>query len=143
MRTDQDTTTVLDMSVTGIGGLFFRSRDPEARAAWYRKYLGVDAGADTVWHQDAGMTVFAPFRADDEYFALDQPFMINLRVEALDELVARLEAAGVAVERRPEWETEYGLRPRPRSGGSAAGAVGTEVARESRRAVISGGSGSS
>jgi len=108
MRTDQDTSTVLDMSVTGIGGLFFRSRDPEARAAWYRKYLGVDAGADTVWHQDAGMTVFAPFRADDEYFALDQPFMINLRVEALDELVARLEAAGVAVERRPEWETEYG-----------------------------------
>lgn len=48
------------MQVTGIGGLFFRSRDPEARAAWYRNFLGIDAGHDQVWHQDAGMTVFAP-----------------------------------------------------------------------------------
>ncbi|GAA2010689.1 hypothetical protein GCM10009778_16250 [Microbacterium terricola] len=54
------------------------------------------------------MTVFAPFAADSDYFAADQPFMLNLRVSGLDELAARLEAAGISVERRPEWETEYG-----------------------------------
>lgn len=54
------------MRVDGIGGVFFRSRDPQARAAWYREYLGIDAGAegqDAMWQQDAGMTVFAPFAA--------------------------------------------------------------------------------
>ena len=99
---------VAHMTVTGIGGLFFRSRDPEARSAWYREHLGIGAGADEVWQQEAGMTVFAPFAADSDYFGSDQPFMINLRVTALDALVARLEAAGIAVERRSEWETEYG-----------------------------------
>lgn len=54
------------------------------------------------------MTVFAPFPADSDYFPADQPFMLNLRVTELDALVAKLEAAGTAVERRPEWETEYG-----------------------------------
>ncbi len=99
------------MGVSGIGGLFFRSRDPQARAAWYREHLGIDAGAEgeaSVWQQDAGMTVFAPFPADADYFPLDQSFMLNLRVTDLDGLVARLEAAGIAVERRSEWETEYG-----------------------------------
>ncbi len=96
------------MQVTGIGGLFFRSRDPEARAAWYRNFLGIDAGHDQVWHQDAGMTVFAPFPADSDYFPADQPFMLNLRVTDLDDVVNRLETAGIAVERRPDWETEYG-----------------------------------
>lgn len=96
------------MGVTGIGGLFFRSRDPQARAAWYREHLGIEAGEDRVWEQDAGMTVFAPFPADSEYFASDQPFMLNLRVTDLDALAGRLEASGIPVERRPEWETEYG-----------------------------------
>lgn len=96
------------MGVTGIGGLFIRSRDPEARAAWYREHLGIDAGSDMVWQQDAGMTVFAPFPADSDYFAADQPMMLNLRVTELDQLVVALEAAGIAVERRPEWDGEYG-----------------------------------
>lgn len=96
------------MGVNGIGGLFFRSRDPEARAAWYRDHLGIDAGQDALWQQDAGMTVFAPFPADSDYFAADQ-FMLNLRVDDLSALVVGLEAAGVPVERRAEWEaTEYG-----------------------------------
>ena len=81
------------MGVTGIGGLFFPSRDPEARANW---------------EQEAGMTVFAPFAADTDYFASDQSFTLNLRVTGRDELAASLEAADIAVERRPEWETEYG-----------------------------------
>jgi glyoxylase I family protein len=96
------------VTVTGIGGLFFRSQDPDARAKWYREHLGIEAGQDAIWEQQAGMTVFAPFAADTDYFAADQSFMLNLRVTDLDALAASLEAAGIAVERRPEWETEYG-----------------------------------
>ena len=96
------------MTVTGIGGLFFRSRDPEARAKWYQEHLGIAAGHDKIWEQQAGMTVFAPFKADSDYFAKDQPFMLNLRVTDLDALAAKLEAAGIAVERRPEWEVDFG-----------------------------------
>lgn len=58
--------------------------------------------------QEAGLTVFAPFSADSSYFPADQPFMLNLRVTELDALVARLREAGVAVETRPDWETEVG-----------------------------------
>ncbi len=43
-----------------------------------------------------------------DYFPADQPFMLNLRVTDLDDVVNRLETAGIAVERRPDWETEYG-----------------------------------
>ncbi|MGO4103098.1 VOC family protein [Leifsonia sp. YAF41] len=97
------------MGVTGIGGLFFRSNDPDARAAWYREHLGIEAGQDKIWQQEAGMTVFAPFPADSDYFAADQAFMLNVRVTELDALAAKLEAAGIAVERRPEWNTDdYG-----------------------------------
>ncbi|WP_308468692.1 VOC family protein [Rathayibacter soli] len=97
------------MAVTGIGGLFFRSEDPDARAVWYREHLGIEAGQSEVWQQQAGMTVFAPFPAGSDYFAADQAFMLNLRVTELDALAATLAAAGVAVERRPEWNsTEYG-----------------------------------
>lgn len=96
------------MGVEGIGGLFIRSRDPEARAAWYREHLGIAAGSDSVWEQQGGMTVFAPFPGDSDYFAVDQPFMLNLRVSRLDELVGSLESAGITVERRAEWDGDYG-----------------------------------
>lgn len=97
------------MTVSGIGGLFFRSRDPEARAAWYREHLGIAAGHDGIWQQEAGMTVFAPFPADSDYFAADQSFMLNLRVDDIEDLASKLLAAGVPVERRDEWTgTEYG-----------------------------------
>ncbi len=96
------------MTVTGIGGVFFRSRDPEARAAWYREHLGIESGGEAVWNQEAGMTVFAPFPADSDYFPAEQSFMLNLRVTELDALVERLEAAGIEVERRADWETDYG-----------------------------------
>ena len=93
------------MGVTGIGGLFFRGSDPEGRAAWYRTHLGIGEG----WQQEAGPTAFAPFPADSDYFAADQPFMLNLRVTDLASLTASLEASGVEVERRDEWAgTEYG-----------------------------------
>lgn len=97
------------MEVTGIGGIFFRSKDPVARAAWYREHLGVEAGQDGLWQQEAGTTVFAPFPADSEYFAADQSFMLNLRVTGIAELAEHLASAGIAVERRDEWtDTDYG-----------------------------------
>ena len=90
--------------VTGLGGVFFRSKDPEARVAWYQEHLGVPSHGP--WPQEAGISVFAPFSADTDYWPEGEAFMLNFRVEDLDALVAKLEAAGIAVERRPdEWDT--------------------------------------
>lgn len=90
--------------VTGIGGFFFRSGDGDALAAWYRDHLGIDAGHEGVWNQEAGMTVFAPFREDSDYFAADRRWMLNLRVRDMEAMTAQLRAAGIEVETRPEWE---------------------------------------
>jgi glyoxylase I family protein len=86
---------------TGIGGIFFRAADTDALARWYETHLGV-AG---LWNQDAGLTVFAPFKQDSDYFPANRQWMINLRVDDLDGLMANLRAAGIAVETRPEWDT--------------------------------------
>tara|TARA_R110002020_G_scaffold36530_8_gene109913 strand:+ start:400 stop:813 length:414 start_codon:yes stop_codon:yes gene_type:complete len=85
----------------GIGGVFFRAKDTAALSAWYESNLGVTG----FWNQEAGMTVFAPFKADTDYFSTDRQWMINFRVDNLAELVAQLEQAGIAVERRAEWDT--------------------------------------
>ena len=98
--------------VLGLGGLFFRARDPDALTAWYRDTLGVGAGCsgtgepagEWTWNAAGGETVFAPFAQDTDYFPAAKAFMINLRVSGLDALVARLEAAGIAAERRAEWD---------------------------------------
>lgn len=94
--------------VLGIGGLFFRAEDPDALAKWYSETLGADFSAGA-WSQEAGPTVFAPFSRDTGYFGRpEQQWMVNFRVEGLDALVRRLEAAGIAVERREEWDSEVG-----------------------------------
>jgi glyoxylase I family protein len=90
--------------VTGIGGLFIRSNDPVARAKWYKDVLDIDAGSNAIWMQDAGMTVFAPFAKDTDYFAADQQFMLNFRVEGLDELITKCAAMGIEVTTNPEWD---------------------------------------
>ena len=54
--------------VVGIGGYFLRAADPAALSTWYRDNLGLDTDENGVWHQEAGVTVFAPFEADTEYF---------------------------------------------------------------------------
>jgi predicted enzyme related to lactoylglutathione lyase len=93
------------MAVTGIGGLFFRSNDPKGLAAWYLKHLGVGAPPGVyVWDQQAGPTVFSPFEKDSDYFAADKPFMLNFRVDDLAGMLASLEAAGVAVITKAEWD---------------------------------------
>ena len=102
------------MGVTGIGGLFFRARDPDALSAWYKTHLGVGAGCDGTgggpvdewsWLTAGGPTVFAPFKADTDYFPADKAFMLNLRVDGLDALLTTLRTAGVAVETRAEWDS--------------------------------------
>ena len=101
-----------DGKVLGIGGLFFRARDPDALNAWYREHLGVGAGCSATpdlagewtWLTQGGDTVFAPFKHDTDYFAADKAFMVNFRVSGLDALVARLDAAGIKAERRAEWD---------------------------------------
>lgn len=93
------------MVVTGIGGFFFRARDPDALAAWYLTYLGVGAPPGIfLWDQQAGPTVFSPFKADSDYFAPDKTWMLNLRVDDIDSLKTSLSAAGIEVITKPEWD---------------------------------------
>jgi glyoxylase I family protein len=93
--------------VLGIGGLFFRSPDPERLARWYAEHLGVDPVPQDYDTPPGGKrkatTVFAPFPADTDYFG-DQgrQWMINFRVRDLDAMIAQLEAAGIEVTLHPE-----------------------------------------
>lgn len=88
--------------VTGIGGLFFRARDPKTLAQWYQDNLGVCVAPqklnDPVWQQQAGQTLFAPFPEKTGYFGDPvKQWMINFRVGDLDKLTGQLEASGIAV----------------------------------------------
>ena len=101
------------MPVLGIGGLLFRASDPDALNAWYRDHLNVGAGCSAeatgtpdewTWAAQGGPTVFAPFKADTDYFAADKQYMLNLRVSEIDALLDRLRAAGIEVITKPEWD---------------------------------------
>jgi glyoxylase I family protein len=88
--------------VTGIGGVFFRAKDPEALALWYEENLGIDlVPADygqKPWSQEAGPTAFAPFPNDSDYFGKAEiQWMINFRVRNLDAMVKQLRAAKIEV----------------------------------------------
>ena len=81
--------------VSGLGGVFFRARDPAALKAWYEETLGVPA--EDLMRSDG--LVFAIFDADTDYFGPSgQGFMVNFRVASLDRMVERLRAAGVEVD---------------------------------------------
>ncbi len=81
--------------VEGIGGLFFRSHDPKALAAWYQEHLGIDPHA---WHQAAGTTAFTPFPNETNYFgSAQQAWMVNFRVRNLDAMVRQLQASSIEV----------------------------------------------
>ena len=87
--------------VQGIGGVFFRARDPQALAKWYEKHLGVPKAPTDMetppWISKEGVTVFAPFAEDTDYFSADKPFMLNFRVANMDAMLAQLRAAGIAI----------------------------------------------
>ena len=87
--------------VTGIGGIFFRAADPKGLADWYEKHLGVtktpETGDTEPWRQEAGATVFSPFKLDTKYFDASKQWMINFRVRDIDAMVAQLRRAGIEV----------------------------------------------
>ena len=84
--------------VLGIGGYFLRAADPAALSAWYRDCLGLDADENGVWRQGAGLTVFATFESETEYFgSRGQHTMLNFRVRDLDAMLAQLRAKGAGV----------------------------------------------
>jgi glyoxylase I family protein len=86
--------------VLGIGGLFFRSRDPKKLAQWYQVNLGID---HQVWQQAAGKTAFTPFAMDTDYFgSKEQAWMVNFRVRSLDAMVAQLQKSNIEVKVDPE-----------------------------------------
>ena len=93
-------------SVLGIGGVFVRSKDPDALRAWYRDLLGLeiqDWGGAQLWSTPGSYGVWSAFRADTTYFApSEREFMVNLRVDDLEALLARLRAGGAHVLDRRE-----------------------------------------
>lgn len=103
--------------VTGIGGIFFKAKDPKALGEWYRKHLGIEVedwgGFGFRWNspdnpEGVGSTIWSPFAADSGYFAPSTaPFMINYRVHDLHALLAALRAEGVTVMDKVE-ESEFG-----------------------------------
>jgi glyoxylase I family protein len=89
--------------VSGIGGFFFRARDPDALAAWYRDQLGVSlvpsGEGDEPWVQEAGPCAFTPFEESTDHFGdSTKMWMLNFRVRNLDAMVAQLREAGIAVD---------------------------------------------
>lgn len=103
--------------VLGIGGVFFKAKNPDALRAWYRKHLGMDiqewGGMAFRWHtaeepNPHGATVWSVFAADATYFAPSAaPFMINYRVENLKALLDALRAEGCTVDDKTD-ESDFG-----------------------------------
>jgi glyoxylase I family protein len=94
-------------AITGIGGFFFRSRDPAALSVWYEVHFGINRVGqsydDPVWRQDAGTTVFAPFKRESDYFGpAEKTWAINFKVRSLDRMVEQLRMAGIEVTIDPE-----------------------------------------
>jgi predicted enzyme related to lactoylglutathione lyase len=99
--------------VTGIGGVFFKAKDPESLRAWYKRHLEVDVqpwgGASFNWQDDpagaGGMTVWSIAPETTEYYS--RPFMINYRVADLDAVLAALRAEGCQVDDKTD-DSEFG-----------------------------------
>lgn len=103
--------------VQGIGGIFFKTANPDALKDWYRRHLGITPGEDGSvmfqWREKSdaarlGYTVWAPFPDDTNYFdPSPAPFMINYRVASLDRMLEQLRQEGVPIDPLAE-ESEYG-----------------------------------
>lgn len=92
--------------VTGIGGIFFKVKDPSQTKAWYQKHLGLQTdqyGTAFEWRsadnpEQKGFSQWSPMKDDTEYFKpSEKEFMINYRVENLEELVEELRSEGVTI----------------------------------------------
>lgn len=90
--------------VTGIGGVFFKSPNPKQLKEWYSNHLGIDSdqyGGKFMWRAAEGSdelrtTVWSPMESETDYYQPSQrEFMINYRVENLDELLKVLKSEGV------------------------------------------------
>jgi len=92
--------------VTGIGGIFFKCKDPNKMKEWYKTHLGLDTneyGATFEWREDSdpnikGSTAWSPFSESTKYFEpSSKDFMINYRVADLEALVDALQKEGVTI----------------------------------------------
>ena len=94
--------------VVGIGGIFFKAKDPVALRKWYADHLGIP---DSEWghvFEGAGQTVWSPFPETTEYFLpSSSSFMVNYRVENFEAMVKQLRDAGIEVEEKAD-DLEYG-----------------------------------
>ncbi len=102
--------------VTGIGGIFFKCKDPKALREWYKVHLGFETnsyGSVFEWRQGGdstqrGFTQWSPFNEKTKYFEPStKEFMINYRVANLEALVEQLKKEGVTVTDKIE-SVEYG-----------------------------------
>lgn len=102
--------------VTGIGGIFFKCKDPKKTTEWYQKHLGLNTnpyGATFEWYESPdstkkAQTQWTPFAEDTKYFEpSQQDFMINYRVENLEALLVELKKEGVTIVDKME-TYEYG-----------------------------------
>ena len=92
--------------VTGIGGIFFKCKDPQKVTEWYKTHLGLETnpyGATFEWYENSdsknkAQTQWTPFKEDTKYFEPSQKdFMINYRVDDLEKLVEELKKEGVTI----------------------------------------------
>ncbi len=83
----------------GIGGVFFRARNPEALTQWYATHLGINPAPTSMetppWISEGGVTVFTPFPEDSSYFPAEHRVMLNFRVDDLEALLTQLQDAGI------------------------------------------------
>lgn len=99
--------------VLGVGGVFFKAKDPEKLKAWYHDHLGVplDEHGSSSFPIDGDpgpVIVWSPFPADTKYFEPSRaPFMVNYRVRDLAAMLAQLRAAGAVVDEKVQ-EEPYG-----------------------------------
>ena len=106
-----------DERVIGIGGVFFKAKDPEKLRAWYQQHLGLEFDAygsvafscpNDEEQRKRAQTIWSLFPSDTKYFDPSKaPFMINYRVENLASLLEQLRNEDVEVDERTE-EYEYG-----------------------------------
>jgi predicted enzyme related to lactoylglutathione lyase len=116
MSEDNQTAPARKPRVHGLGGVFFKARDPSALSAWYERHLDIGGqgwgGAMFSWQREetgeTGYTIWSPFAENTEYFKpSDKPYMLNFRVDDLKATLQALREEGCQVLDRYE-ESEQG-----------------------------------